>query len=115
MISFLICRCHSTSYVIHGLEPERTYQFRVRATNCHGFSQPSSPSDPIFFQPMILSASSSLSSSGIVGAHKERSIGLEDDDEDDDEEEVDEDCFAPQFEHSQVQVQQPGEPAFQVT
>ena len=110
MILFLICRCHSTSYVIHGLEPERTYQFRVRATNCHGFSQPSSPSDPIFFQPMTSAASSSLSSTGIVGAHKERPTSLGDEDE-----EVDEDCFAPQFEHSQVQVQHPGEPAFQVT
>lgn len=40
-------RCHSTSYIARGLEKNCQYEFRVRAQNMHGMSEPSRPSCPV--------------------------------------------------------------------
>nr|XP_053632753.1 myosin light chain kinase, smooth muscle-like [Cherax quadricarinatus] len=40
-------RCHSTSYIARGLEKNCQYEFRVRAQNVHGVSEPSKPSTPV--------------------------------------------------------------------
>lgn len=39
--------CHSTSYIVTGLETDCQYEFRVRAQNMHGLSEPSKPSQPV--------------------------------------------------------------------
>lgn len=46
----LISGCHSTSYIARGLEKNCQFQFRVRAQNMHGMSEPSRPSCPITIQ-----------------------------------------------------------------
>ncbi|KAK8746869.1 hypothetical protein OTU49_016869, partial [Cherax quadricarinatus] len=43
----LINGCHSTSYIARGLEKNCQYEFRVRAQNVHGVSEPSKPSTPV--------------------------------------------------------------------
>ncbi|KAG7174103.1 Myosin light chain kinase, smooth muscle-like 5, partial [Homarus americanus] len=43
----LISGCHSTSYIARGLEKNCQYEFRVRAQNVHGLSEPSKPSTPV--------------------------------------------------------------------
>lgn len=44
---FFFFRCHSTSYIVTGLETGCQYEFRVRAQNMHGLSEPSKPSQPV--------------------------------------------------------------------
>ncbi|XP_050702039.1 myosin light chain kinase, smooth muscle-like isoform X1 [Eriocheir sinensis] len=46
----LISGCHSTSYIARGLEKNCEYEFRVRAQNVHGMSEPSRPSCPVTIQ-----------------------------------------------------------------
>ena len=41
--------CHSTSYIVKGLDPDKEYIFRVKAQNVHGASQPSRVSEPVGF------------------------------------------------------------------
>lgn len=41
--------CHSTSYIVKGLDLNREYIFRVKAQNVHGSSQPSRVSEPVCF------------------------------------------------------------------
>ncbi|XP_064106001.1 myosin light chain kinase, smooth muscle-like isoform X3 [Macrobrachium nipponense] len=43
----LISGCHSTSYIAQGLDTNCQYEFRVRAQNIHGVSEPSKPSIPV--------------------------------------------------------------------
>nr|XP_027209309.1 myosin light chain kinase, smooth muscle-like isoform X3 [Penaeus vannamei] len=43
----LITGCHSTSYIVTGLETGCQYEFRVCAQNMHGLSEPSKPSQPV--------------------------------------------------------------------
>ncbi|KAK4304915.1 hypothetical protein Pmani_023160 [Petrolisthes manimaculis] len=43
----LITGCHSTSYIARGLEKNCEYEFRIRAQNVHGLSEPSRPSSPV--------------------------------------------------------------------
>jgi hypothetical protein len=106
--------------VIHGLAPLRTYQFRVRAQNIHGSSEPSCPSDPLFFQPPLgMEKRDKAAAVAVVDQReKEKSnnhhhhmvmAGQGDDYDQDDEDE----SHSPQFEHCHVAVQ-PGEPHFLV-
>jgi len=43
----LITGVHSTSYIARGLESGSQYEFRTRAQNVHGKSEPSKPSQPV--------------------------------------------------------------------
>lgn len=115
-------RCNSTSYVIHGLAPLRTYQFRVRAKNIHGSSDPSSPSDPLFLQPPMVVEK--RDKAVVVDHHhrekeknKDHDVSLDGQTADDDHLDYDQDdedeSHASQFEHCLVTVQ-PGEPHFLV-
>lgn len=119
---FLLSRCNSTSYVIHGLAPLRTYQFRVRAKNIHGSSEPSCPSDPLFYQPPLVAER--RDKAVVVDHHhrekeknKDHDVSLDGQTADDDHLDYDQDdedeSHAPQFEHCLVTVQ-PGEPHFLV-
>lgn len=54
----LTSECHSTSYIVTGLDASRECIFRVKAVNVHGASEPSSVSEPVSF------ASSSSAASG---------------------------------------------------
>jgi len=47
----LTSECNSTSYVIYNLQMEKTFSFRVRAKNIHGYSEPSAVSDPFILTP----------------------------------------------------------------
>uniref|UniRef100_S4RZZ8 Myosin light chain kinase, smooth muscle n=1 Tax=Petromyzon marinus TaxID=7757 RepID=S4RZZ8_PETMA len=40
----LTSTCHSTSYNVQGLDPQKQYKFRVRAANIYGISEPSQES-----------------------------------------------------------------------
>ncbi|CAM9630372.1 unnamed protein product [Lampetra planeri] len=40
----LTSTCHSTSYSVQGLDPQKQYKFRVRAANIYGISEPSQES-----------------------------------------------------------------------
>ena len=42
-------KCHSTSYKVKNLDPEREYIFRIRAQNIHGQSCPGKVSEPVSF------------------------------------------------------------------
>ena len=98
--------------MIHGLAPERTYQFRVRAKNIHGSSEPSCPSDPLFFLPPP-AATDRKDKAVVVDRQQQEDIADSDDGqvvEDDAEFQLN---TAPQFEYCHVQVQ-PGEPNFLV-
>ncbi|XP_057379752.2 myosin light chain kinase, smooth muscle-like [Daphnia carinata] len=107
----LTSECNSTSYVIHGLAPQRTYQFRVRAKNIHGSSEPSCPSDPLLFLPPSVVE---RRDKAVVIDREEKDhqiiVGQPDDPRDYDRDD-DDDSHAPQFEHCHVTVQ-PGEPHF---
>lgn len=46
----LVKGCHSTSYKTQNLECGSQYQFRVRAVNIHGTSDPTKPSEPVTVQ-----------------------------------------------------------------
>ncbi|XP_046632684.1 titin homolog isoform X7 [Daphnia pulicaria] len=117
----LTSECNSTSYVIHGLAPLRTYQFRVRAKNIHGSSEPSCPSDPLFYQPPLVAER--RDKAVVVDHHHHREEkdlhrqvssrdGRPEDELDYDQDNDDSDeSQAPQFEHCHVTVQ-PGEPHF---
>ncbi|XP_045034081.1 myosin light chain kinase, smooth muscle isoform X2 [Daphnia magna] len=110
----LTSECNSTSYVIHGLAPLRTYQFRVRAKNIHGCSEPSSPSDPLFLQPPSVVEKRDKAVVNIEREEKDHQtmVGQADDDQVDYDRDDDDESHAPQFEHCHVTVQ-PGEPHFQ--
>lgn len=107
--------------MIHGLTPERTYQFRVRAKNVHGSSEPSSPSDPLVFRPPT-AVDKIRDKKTVVHAQAKR---IQEDQQQQDELELelvasgsdqeneDGDFNSPQFEYTHVEVQ-PGDPNFQV-
>lgn len=101
--------------MIHGLAPLRTYQFRVRAKNIHGCSEPSSPSDPLFLQPPSVVEKRDKAVVNIEREEKDHQtmVGQADDDQVDYDRDDDDESHAPQFEHCHVTVQ-PGEPHFQV-
>lgn len=109
-------RCNSTSYVIHGLVSGRTYQFRVRAKNVHGSSEPSCPSDPQLFQPPAAVDKAAVGKPGKTNSTSNR---LKDVDINDDQQQLADriddydDETAPQFEYCHVTVQ-PGDPNFLV-
>ena len=42
-------KCHSTSYKVKNLDPEREFIFRIRAQNIHGQSAPGKVSEPVSF------------------------------------------------------------------
>ena len=42
-------KCHSTSYKVKNLDPDREYIFRIRAQNIHGQSCPGKVSEPVSF------------------------------------------------------------------
>lgn len=42
-------KCHSTSYIVKNLDPEREYIFRVKAQNIHGPSAPGKVCEPVSF------------------------------------------------------------------
>jgi len=48
--TILVEGCHSTSYKTQNLDCGSQYQFRVRAVNIHGTSDPSKPSEPVTVQ-----------------------------------------------------------------
>ncbi|BET02336.1 IG_like [Nesidiocoris tenuis] len=45
-------KCHSLSHMVGSLERGKTYTFRVRCQNVHGYSDPSRPSVPVFIRRM---------------------------------------------------------------
>jgi serine/threonine protein kinase len=42
-------KCHSTSYIVKNLDPDREYIFRVKAQNIHGPSAPGKVCEPVSF------------------------------------------------------------------
>ena len=45
-------KCHSTSFIVKNLDPDREYIFRVRAQNIHGQSAPGKVSEPVSFMKL---------------------------------------------------------------
>lgn len=95
--------------MIHGLAPERTYQFRVRAKNIHGNSQPSCPSDPLLL--LRPPTATDKRDKAVLVEAKDHVITCHDKEPLVEEDDVD--LHAPQFEYCHVKVQ-PGEPNFLV-
>ena len=60
----LTAECHSTSYIVTGLDSSREYIFRVKAVNVHGASEPSSVSEPVSFSNSSSAASGEDEASG---------------------------------------------------
>ena len=77
-------KCHSTSYKVKNLDPEREYIFRIEAQNIHGPSAPGKVSEPVSFMK----------------------FEDEDDEPDEDDASEDEDSFYNPFNHRVVSLEE---------
>ena len=98
----LTAECHSTSYIVTGLDSSREYIFRVKAANVHGASEPSSVSEPVSFGNSSSAASGEDEASAPSEKSGEGDAG--DDDEGAEDGEGDESFEAP-FQHRIVSLE----------
>jgi hypothetical protein len=63
----LTAECHSTSYIVTGLDATRECIFRVKAVNVHGASEPSRVSEPVSFASSSSASGEDEASSGDQG------------------------------------------------
>ncbi len=98
----LTAECHSTSYIVTGLDSSREYIFRVKAVNVHGASSPSRVSEPVSF-----ATSSSASGEDEVASGDQDGAGSGGADEDNGDGDFDDDdgSFEAPFEHRIVSLE----------
>ena len=78
----LTAECHSTSYIVTGLDCAREYIFRVKAVNVHGASEPSSASEPVGFGNSSATSGEDEASGPAADKVREGGGGGGDDDDD---------------------------------